>query len=401
MNIFVARQPIFDKNKNVVAYELLYRNNLNNKYTAEDGNKATYKLIANSFYMIGVERLTEGKRALINFTEDLLKEEIGAMLPKELVVIEILETVEPTKEVLEACTRLKNKGYIIALDDFVFHEKYKEFIELADIIKIDFTITLNEERKNIMKRIDKKNIKFLAEKVETEEEFKEAISYGYTYFQGYFFSKPSIISAKDIPVNKLAHMKILDNLNNMDFEDLEVLIKQDVALSYKLLKTVNSSFYGFKNKVGSIKQAMSLIGEEEMFKWVYIIIVNSISEDVPNELVKTSLIRAKFCEEIAIKTKLHKYKFNVYITGLLSVIDVMLDIPMKEAIKNLAVPDEVKYALLGGNNYLNNILKLVISYEAGDWDSTLIMSNVIKLSDDSIGECYLKALEWVDNFFTR
>ncbi|KAJ52029.1 EAL and modified HD-GYP domain-containing signal transduction protein [Clostridium tetanomorphum] len=397
MNIFIARQPIFNKDKSVIFYELLYRSNLNNFCEEIDGNKATYKVIADSFYLIGIHNITAGKRALINFTEDLLKEEIGTILPKELVAIEILETVKPTKEILQCLKRLKNKGYVIALDDFVFHKKYQEFIELTDIIKIDFRTTLGKERKEVIKKISRKDIKFLAEKIECEEEFKEAVSYGYTYFQGYFFCKPSVLKARDIPANKLAHIKIMEkiNLNELDFDDLGELIKRDVSLSYKLLRAVNNSYMGLKGKISSIEQAMGLFGIKELYKWINVVLISNIAKDKPDELIKISIIRAKFCEEISKRIKANVCEFNAYITGLLSMIDVILDMPMEKALENLAVPSEVKYALLGNKNYLSDILCLVLSYENGEWKSVSKKAKELKILEWDIGECYLKAIKWI------
>lgn len=202
MNAFIARQPIFDCNNNVFGYELLFRNGSQNFYNSLDGNAATLNVISNTFYSLGVDTVTNGKKAFINFTEELLKREIATLLPPELVIVEILENIEPTDEIISVCKKLKDKGYTLALDDFVFDTKYNKLIELADIIKVDFTITKGYERRNIISKINSNKIKFLAEKVENIDEFREAQSYGYSYFQGYYFSKPVILSGKDMYKNR-------------------------------------------------------------------------------------------------------------------------------------------------------------------------------------------------------
>jgi len=209
MNLFLARQPIFDGKNRVVAYEILSRDSYNNFYTRPDGDNATLEVIVNTFYSFGVKQVTGGKKAFINFTEELLNKEVATVLPPETLGIEILENIEPTPEVISACRNLKDKGYTLALDDFVFNDKYKELIELADIIKVDFIITPGIERKKIIERIGSTKIKFLAEKVETAMEYKQAKEYGYSYFQGYFFSNPEIIQGKGIPRNAIVSIKIM------------------------------------------------------------------------------------------------------------------------------------------------------------------------------------------------
>jgi len=216
LDTFVARQPIFDINENVVAYELLFRNNNeDNKFNNIDGDIATSKVIINSFLLIGIKNLTNGKKAFINFTENLILNDIASLLPKEYVTIEILENVTPSKDIIYSCKNLKQEGYTIALDDFVLLDNLNELIKLADIIKIDFTITKGNERKEVIDKILKINnkIKFLAEKIETREEFILAASMGYSLFQGYFFSKPTIFNGKDIPIHSSTKYKILKEIN--------------------------------------------------------------------------------------------------------------------------------------------------------------------------------------------
>ncbi|WP_125153592.1 EAL and HDOD domain-containing protein [Clostridium rectalis] len=396
MDVFIARQPIFNRNEKVVAYELLFRNSEENFYNNVDGNKATCDVITNGFYLIGMERLTGGKKAFINFTETLIKNEIGTILPKHLVVIEILEDVEPTEEIIRACKILKEKGYTIALDDFVFHPKYIRLLDLADIIKVDFRVVVGTERKRIIKTVNNPHIKFLAEKVETREDFNEAISYGYSYFQGYFFSKPSVVSAKDIPANKLAHLKILQELGNkeeVDFNKIENYIKMDMSILYKLFKMINSSAYGFKAKVNSIKQAMALLGVKEIYKWVYVITVRAICKDKADELLKISLIRAKFCEELA--KNINMDDFDAYVTGLFSTIDVFLGQPMENIMKELPIPEDVKKALIGEENNIRVLLDLIIYYERGDFNKVLLYCKIMDLPKRYIIRSYAKAINWM------
>lgn len=301
MNAFIARQPIFDEKNNVIAYELLYRSGYENACNNLDGNNATLNVIANSFCEFDFKTITNNKKAFINFTEKLIKDEIATILPKENVVIEILENIEPTDEIISACKKLKDQGFTLALDDFVFDKKYSKLIEIIDIIKVDFLTTQGYDRKKIFNllKINSK-IEFLAEKVETIEEYNEAVYYGYTYFQGYYFSKPIVLSTQRISHNRNAALKIMKLINgeNFNFADLEALILKDVGLSYKLTKLINSSAYCVKSKINSIKYAIALLGEKEIVKWLYVVLINDLKGSNPNELIRISLERAKFCELI-------------------------------------------------------------------------------------------------------
>ncbi len=400
MDKFIARQPIFDRKNRVVAYELLYRSGRENYYDGNDGEMATMSVISNSLYSSNVKAITNNTRAFINFTEKLILKEIATLLSPKDVVIEILETVEPNSEIIEACKNLKNKGFVIVLDDFIFHEKYIKLIELADIIKVDFRITQGIERKKIFKVLKINNkIKFLAEKVETTEEYIEALDLGYSYFQGYYFSKPVTMSTKQIPSNKYITLKIFNLLNkeDMDIDELEDLVLKDVGLSYKVLKLINSSAYAMISKVTSVKYAITLLGRKEIAKWLYVVLLNELNESNSNEIVKVALQRANFCENIC---KLSKYKrkaYSTYVTGLFSVMDAILNCPMEAVINDIYLPDEVKDALLGNKNVLNEILDLAINYEKGEWDRVVACSEKLQIDVNEISEIYLGSLEWSQN----
>ena len=308
MEVFVATQPIFNIKKKIVAYELLFRSNSNNYYNGTDGDDATSNVISNSFTIIGLEKLTFGKRAFINFTESLLLNEIPLLLNKDEIVVEILENIKPTEEIINTCSKLKALGYILALDDFVFSPEYEPLMELANIIKVDFIITKGKERGDIIKRAKNRKIEFLAEKVETLEEYEEAVKLGYSYFQGYFFSKPTIIKGRDIPSNTLNKFNLLKAVSeeNFDIKKIEDIIKIDVSFSYKLLKYINSASFGLKAEISSIKQALALLGKQEVVKWLSLLIINTIGENKNESIVSSCVTRAKFGELIAPKMNLTK-----------------------------------------------------------------------------------------------
>lgn len=398
MDVFIARQPIFDINNKVVAYELLFRSGYDNIYNNDDGDRATLDVM-NSLSTIGINNVISGKKAFINFTDKLIKEGIPATIGPEILIVEILETVEPTREIILECQNLKRLGYTLALDDFVFDRKYEELIKLADIIKVDFKITKGNERRNIINRIKSKKIKFLAEKVESIDEFHEAINYGYSYFQGYYFSKPVILSGKGIPANKLINLRILQELNKKEpsMKKLEELILRDVSIPYKLFKFINSSVYRFDNKINSVSRAIALLGEIETRKWLYAVLIKNIGENKNNEIITYSLIRAKFAESIVTKSNCNCDPVNGYVMGMFSLIDSILNRPILEIINELFLPTEVNDALVGVDNALNIILNLIISYEQGQWDETIINCEKLSISPEDVANSYIEAIKWVNN----
>ncbi|WP_333860929.1 EAL and HDOD domain-containing protein [Clostridium sp.] len=397
MNVYVARQAIFDTNKQIIAYELLFRNSNINKFTPIEGLNPTLNVIKNSFSIIGLDKITEGKRAFINFDEALLKSGIIETIHKDCIVVEILETINPDDTIINCCKHLKTKGYIIALDDFEYDYKFDKLMRYIDIIKVDFTLTKGKGRKEIMYRIRNKNIKFLAEKVETEKDYEEALEYGYSYFQGYFFCKPVIISGNDIFIYKPTYIKLIKELSSevVDIENVENLIKSDVALSYKVLKIINSAYYSFSKEITSIRNAIMIIGINELKRWVFIMELKSITKNNTGELIKLSLIRGCFGELIVKEIDFGVEIFDVFLTGLFSLIDALTNQPLDKILIELPVSKNVKDALAGKQNMLSKLLDLIIKYEKGIWEEVNIIVEKIGLDNAFVIKCYLKAIESV------
>lgn len=395
MDVYVARQAIFDMNKDVIAYELLFRNKNINKFISIENVNPTLDVIRNSFLVIGFDKITGGKLAFINFDGELIKSELIERFSKDHLAIEVLETVKPDYRIIECCKRLKEKGYIIALDDFMYCEEFDELMKYVDIIKVDFFVTKGKERKEIMKRIKNKNIKFLAEKIETEEEYNEAVGYGYSYFQGYFFCKPVIISGRDVSGYKFTYINLIKELNqsNINIKKIENLIKNDVLLSYKLLKTVNSAHYCLKRKITSISDAIMIIGTKELKRWIFIITLKQIGENSIDELVKMSLIRASFAESLSKKIQVNVPQFDAFLTGMFSLMDALLKMPIENILMELPISDDVKDALLGKTNILSELLKLIIEYEKGNWKDVNGLIDKFELDEEFVSDCYLDAIQ--------
>ncbi|MFC1537915.1 EAL and HDOD domain-containing protein [Candidatus Latescibacterota bacterium] len=400
MDVYVARQPIFNKRLKVFAYELLFRVGQENVFTDVDGDVATSSVITDSFLVIGMESLTRGRKAFINFTQNLLMDETATILPKNDIVIEILENIIPSKGIITACKKLRDLGYTLALDDFVFEPKFLPLIKLADIIKVDFTLSDEKERRDIVRKFAPTGIKFLAEKVESQEEYEKAVEMGYSYFQGYFFSKPVIISSKDIPGSKIAQLKILQEVNRpeIDFDNIEDIIKSDVSIMFKLLKFINSAFFSFSTEIHSIKQALVLLGVREFRKWVTLIILRGLASDKPEEILVTSLVRARFCELIAKDGHIEDRSSDLFFMGIFSMIDTLMNRPMQEILDGLPLPDDIKGALLKEEGFLLDLFELILAYERADWDSISALSEKHDISQSNLHDHYLKSLDWANQF---
>jgi len=403
MEIYLARQPIFNKYQEVFAYELLYRSGANKFCSSLNGDEASSEVITNSFLLIGLETLTRGKKAFINFTRNLLENDVAILLPNEIIVVEILQDIEPDEKMLNACKKLKEQGYLLALDNFKYDMKFEPLIDLVDIIKIDFLNTDQEERRAVIQRVSSKKVRFLANKVETKEDFIQAMEMGYSYFQGYFFSKPLIISRRDIPSFKLTYMKILQEINKpeLDFDRIEKLLKMDVSLSFKLLKFINSLAFGFRSEISSIKQALVLLGKEELSKWFSLIALKGIGENKPEELIVTAICRARFCELVATRVGLKDRASDLFLMGMFSLIDAFLDQPMSDIIKDLPICEDIKHALIGGQNRFRDVYDLILTYESGDWERLSWKAAKLELDESEVKDFYLNSLEISNKIFFR
>jgi c-di-GMP-related signal transduction protein len=399
MEVFVARQPIFDSNKVVVGYELLFRDGVQNCFpVGSASDSATYSVISSSYMSIGFEALTRGKKAFVNFTASNLQTGLAKLVPENYLAVEILETVEPTPDVVKACAELKKAGYQIVLDDFVFQAKYQPFVDLADIIKIDFLAVTAEQRRKLFRKVIPPRVKLLAEKVESEEDFVQGVKLGYTYFQGYFFSKPVVITYTEIPPNRILQLQLVQQVNREDFNvaQLEEVIKRDVSLSYKLFKYVNSAWFGFRYKIQSIRQAVALLGQGEIRRWVSLVTIRDLSQEKPIELLTTAIIRGRLCEQIAQTAGLAKQVQGAFVVGMFSLLDALLDRSMEEILGELSLAPDVTEALLGRPTILGAVLRLARSYEQADWELLSHLSAVLGFEEKKLPGLYHEAILWAD-----
>ncbi len=396
MDAYVARQPILDKRKQVYAYELLFHDGTDS-YTHEiDGDFATNQVLANSIINIGMDEICGGKKSFINFTGNLLINKVPLLLPKETVVVEILEDIEPDAELIQACREISEKGFLLALDDFVYSSKLLPLIELADIIKFDFRISTIEEIKSYIKQLPEPKPRLLAEKVETNEEFEIAINLGCELFQGYFFCKPEVIKGKEIETSHLIHFKIMAILNNedLDFAELEDLISYDVGISYKLLRYINSPFFTTANKISTTKQALVYLGINELRRFMSLMAISNLAKGKPHELICMACIRGKFCELLGTASKKEVKIPELFTVGMFSLLDAILDQPMRKIIDKIPLSQNLVTALVTQKGMLAVFLILVIAYEQGRWSMVKKLAEKLTISETVIPSLYLKACQW-------
>lgn len=398
MDIYVARQPIFDRNMHVYGYELLYRKSMNNFYEGTDDNQSTLELIRNVFLTMHLPKLTGGSKAFINFPKDMLLKDIPALLPAEFTVVEVLERVEVDEDVVDACKKLREKGYIIALDDFNFNEKYLPLLDIVNIIKVEFSAVDYDKQRRFISRY-KNRIRFLAEKVETREEYQLARNIGYDYFQGYFFSKPVVVKEKEIPPlneNLINILKILSH-HDPEYQELAEEIETDLGLAFKLLKLANSVYFGARCRICHIRQALIQIGLLEIKKWVYFLILTNRQVIENKELIKNCLIRAKFMELMAEKTVNGSSQFEYFLAGMFSSIDVLTNKDMADVLNELLLPDSVKDALLGKDTPIKRTLDIAINYELLNLDADTLGKNPDIETMEFLVNIYMEALTWAVN----
>ncbi|MBU8878756.1 EAL domain-containing protein [Bacillus sp. FJAT-29790] len=403
MEVFVARQPIFNANEEVFAYELLYRSSEEvNAFPNLNGDQATADVIINSFLNIGIDRLSNGKPCFINFTGNLLELRLPTYFRPREIVVEILESVEPSQELISICKELKSLGYQIALDDFVFNDQNPfsyELLKYADIVKVDFLVTPLEMRERIETIVKTLNLKMVAEKVETREVFEDAKRRGYDYFQGYFFSKPVILSTYDVPTYFHSYYEMIQNLSMTEpsIDRITELIERDISLSYKLLKLINSPGFRPKQKIHSIRQAIILLGLIELQKWIYVLAVRESTiekKSITEETIRISLTRAKVCEEIGRMIVKRAPSSSYFMTGMLSMIDSILSIPMDEILKDLPLQEEICEALAGKENSLKDILDLAIAVEKAQWSIISEKCNDLNIDEKDLFKMYAESLNW-------
>jgi EAL and modified HD-GYP domain-containing signal transduction protein len=391
IDVFVGRHAIYNRELEVIAYELLFRGSAAaERAEFQDADEATSRVILSTFTEIGLDRIVEGKMAFINLTRSFVLGDYPLPLSKAGLGLEILENISIDQPVIEAVQRLSTQGYTIVLDDFIYHESLRPLVEIADIIKIDMQALPDSEVQRHVEILRKHTVKLLAEKVETHEQFEFCNRLGFDYFQGFFFCQPHIVKGQRIPPNRLVTLRLLAKLQDpvTSIRELETLISQDVSMSYKLLRSLNSAFYSLPRKIESVHQALVMLGNQWLKTWASLLLLSSI-HDKPQELMQIAMVRAKMCELLATAKRLGA-KEIFFTTGLFSVLDALMDQPMEDVLNALPLSQEINDALLRREGNLGVVLQCVLDYERGNWDAV----QHIGLQQAEITQAYLEAIAW-------
>lgn len=402
MDIYVARQPIFDRTGETVAYELLYRDNEQNFYNNHlTDTVATSVLLLNSYLSFGMNLLTDSKKGFINFGPNLILDDIPKLLSKDKVVIELLESVKPDQPLVKKLKELKLYGYIIALDDYLLDYPYDELLEICDIIKVDFIGNSEADIRKILKKLRPMNKILLAEKIETKEQFQWAVAKGFEFFQGYFFSRPVLMKGKRLDSTTLRYIQILEELDaeEPNYKKITEIIETEVSLTYKLLKLVNSSF-SLVNNITSINHCISILGIDAFEKWFTLVTIHQIGSQKSSELVKLSMIRMKFMESIGEASLFKQHIHALRLVGILSTIDALLETSMETILAQLPVDQNIKGTLLQKETLYSHVYNLALNYEKGAFEDAKKIAQQIRLDFSVFPDIYFHSIEWAEQVFS-
>jgi len=399
MYFYAARQPILDLNKKLYAYELLFRDSINNVFPDIDGDEATSKMVEASKFNMGIADFTANKPAFINFTLETLSQGYPEMLSPDELVVEILETIKPGKRLLALCKNLYEKGYTLALDDYEHQSVWKHFYPYVKIIKIDWQKSSTEEIKEIIEAVaDQPHIKLLAEKVETYEEYNQAVELGCVLFQGFFFAKPEMMKTKTLTPSQMAMAELLYETSKpeLDLTGITSVFERDVSLSYKLLRYANSAMFKRRNEISTIKQALVTLGSIELKRFMGLMFASNVNPDKPSELINSAMARAKFCELAANNIKNNVDSSKAFLTGLLSLIDAILDEDIESILAKLPLAQEIKNSLLTREGDIAQLIQLVEFIEHAQWDESAVTMDKLGLTKNLVIKDYNDAIAWAD-----
>jgi EAL and modified HD-GYP domain-containing signal transduction protein len=391
---YLARQPIMDLHGRVHGYELLFRAGPETVFRG-DGDHATRTMLDNTV-IFGLEKLTGGVPAFVNCTQESLIGNMVHVLPSGMTVLEILESLDPTPELIAACRKLKVEGFRLALDDFTWKTGFDPLVEMADYVKIDFLLTGAEERKSLIQRLRDVTVALVAEKIETQEEYKQACEEGFTLFQGYYFCRPVLLENRKIPANRLSHIEILQHLrgNVLDLRKLTKLLKHDPSLTYRLLRLVNSPMCAIRQEVSSIQAALLAVGEDAFRHIAMLAIASEFNAGQPAEILRMAFVRGRFCELAAADCALEPTE--QYLLGMLSLLPAMMRIPMEELAPALPLRNEIRESLMGSANKGRILLQWVEFHEQGDWAACDAIIQNEGLNSKEIYRCYAESVMWAE-----
>lgn len=391
--VHVARQPIFDSSDRVVGYELLYRASATTECCDSPDDASSARVLTDAVLLMGLETLSGGRPAFLNVTRHFLLGDAPTLLPPAGVVLEILETVGADDQVVAACRWLSDAGYTLALDDYVPGSDAERLLPYARFVKVDVLQTPATQLRGMRNSLPG-HISVLAEKVETAAALETARAGGATLFQGFYFSRPTTFSSTPPPAHRLSNARLLASLYRpgVTLPEIETLIKTDVALTYYVLRSINSAAFGVKREIRSLQQALVLLGLEQVRTWASVWALAGVSPGGNAELMTMALVRARCCEAVARAVRAEPPE--LFLVGLCSLLDVMLGSDMPNVLRGLPLSPAVRQALAGEPGISRQILDAVLAYEKGDWDDVSRRAGQLSLPESRLAQIYGEALGW-------
>jgi len=392
MEVFVARHPVFDKEKEVVGHELDFRSGFQAYYEALEADRSSADLMA----FVNYGELTDGKKGFIRFPRNLLMMDFPLLFDSESMVTGVPAELAGDEEIVDRCRGLREYEYALSIDGITEAHLGSPLLELADFVAVDFLATTPEQREAVVRQLAGGKPLVIARNLEAATDFDQAVALGYTYYHGQFFIKPIVRPGKEIAANKLTYLQLLREVNNpaLSYEEIAALVEQDVALTYKLLRFMNSAWFGLKFEVSSVKHALVLLGPKEIRRWVSLVAVRSTGDDKPYELLVRSLSRAKACEQIGQAADMGKEASELFLMGMLSLMDALTDRSLEEVLGKLPLKEGIRAALLGGTGIYRNVFDVVLAYERGDWDTVTAAATALKIEEQAVPELVRKSVTW-------
>ncbi|WP_409159560.1 EAL and HDOD domain-containing protein [Pectobacterium sp. B2J-2] len=402
MYSFVARQPILNQHLQTVAYELLFRMDVTNKFPDVSPEYATAQLISDQFLTNPLTKSVIKQPYYINFPHQMLVNGQAEVLPPEKVVIEILENATPNNDLFAAIKKLKRKGFRIALDDFSMDSEWDRFLPYIDVIKFDLTLSTFKDIENFIKRTAQHKLIYLAEKVETHEQYLQSKKLGISLFQGYFFSHPEMIKSKKLVNNSSNTIRLLREVNKpeINYATIEKLVRADLSLYYKLMRHITNIKYNTRFGITvtsmSFRSMAMLLGQRELKRFVSLISITNSNENKPSELYRTSLIRARFFELLYASFNVKEDTTEAFLCGLLSLLDAVLDSPMPLLLSQIALSEKINQSLLNHTGELALYLVLISKYEQQEWEELEQLLTQLGLDEENVFTMIMEATQWAD-----
>ncbi|MEW6765697.1 MAG: HDOD domain-containing protein [Pseudomonadota bacterium] len=391
-DIYIARQAVFDRDMQVVGYELLFRGSNLGTAGIDDARMASSQVIINTFINIGLERLVGSGRAFINLPPDLIAGAEDLPMSPEQLVLDLPGDYPATPERLSALRLLRERGFSIAFDMSQYRPEHKPMLDLADMVRLDVRGVPTADLEKVANTLSNSHpLRLFASRIETHEQFEAARKAGFDYFQGFFFSRPSLIRDRTVQANRLILLRILERLHDESetIAAIERLIVQDATLTYKLLRYINSASYALRRQIDSVREALGLVGTQTVRNWASLILLSRLNEDKPAELLNIALIRARMGELLARDFGIAD-PAQMFTVGLFSTLDALLDVPMVELLDTVALNTSIKLALLDHTGPMGELLDLLIAYEEGKWERL----DQFPGQSTRFSEAYLEAVDW-------